>query len=123
MTFRVRVNNYYLRDYESLCDAARAAACVTRVRVSMEVRAHTSDQDNEIVIRKSLRTIILRGGFPLWAKNLFDTWSCNKISRNACSGMSKLLKLTLQLRRKSGSNRCIYSTPANWQSIYRYRHL
>jgi len=73
MAFRVRVNNYYLRDYESLCDAARAAACVTRVRVSMEVRAHTSDQDNEIVIRKSLRTIILRGGFPPWARNLFDT--------------------------------------------------
>lgn len=35
------------------------------------MRAHTSDQDNEIVIRKSLRPIILRGGFPPWARNLF----------------------------------------------------
>jgi len=110
----VRFNNNYLRHYQVLM---RYSACssVRDACPSLDGGAclpYTSDQDNEIVIRKSLRTIILRGGFPSWARNLFDTWSCNKISRNTRSiSMSKLLKPTLQLHRKCGSsaNRCIWS--------------
>ena len=78
----VRFNNNYLRHHRVL----RYSACpsVRDACPSLDGGAclpYTSDQDNEIVIRKSLRTIILWGSFPSWARNLFDTWSCNKISR------------------------------------------